>query len=166
MELHPPPLATPPPGFSVREVVHYDPGLIPFLNELDLLTYAEPTFSRFSLGAFLRHGRVYIARVDDVLVGSCHCLRDFSQPDEVVIFNMALRPGWRGNGMGRHFLERVLDMLRAHGVRAVSLQVAENNLPAQRLYKDKFGFQEVEVHCDEYCNGQDYRQMRLFLTPD
>ena len=65
--------------------------------------------------------------------------------------------------MGRHFLERVLDMLRAHGVRAVSLQVAENNMPAQRLYKDKFGFQEVEVHCDEYCNGQDYRQMTLIL---
>lgn len=159
---NPPPLAHR-PDLWVHEIEHYDPMLIPPLNELDLLTYSEATFSRFSLGAFLRHGRVYVAQVDDVLVGSCHCLRDFSNPDEVVIFNMSLRPGWRGNGLGRQFLAEILEKLRARGVKSVSLQVADNNLPARRLYRDKFGFEEIERHPDEYRNGQDYCQMRLIL---
>ncbi len=150
-------------AFVIQEVSQPDPTLIPALTELDLLTYSEPTFSRFTLGAILRYGRVFLARADDLVIGAIHCLRSFEDTDEVTIFNMALRPGWRGHGLGSRFLTAVLEKLRAHGIRAVTLQVAENNHRAISVYREKMGFTVVAVHADEYHSGQRYLMLRLHL---
>ena len=91
-------------ALEVQEVDRHDPLLIPVLNELDLLTYSEGTFSRYTLGALLRYGRIFTITADALVIGACHCLRSFEDPSEVVIFNMALRPGWRGHGLGTRFL--------------------------------------------------------------
>jgi ribosomal protein S18 acetylase RimI-like enzyme len=149
--------------FEIREVKRHDPQLISALTELDLLTYSEPTFSRFTLGAFLRHGRVFLAMADELVIGACHCLRDFERPAEVVVFNMALRPGWRGHGLGTRFMAGLLSLLKQQGVSAVQLQVAENNERAIWIYREKFGFEHVTVHPNEFHNGQSYRLMRLDL---
>jgi ribosomal-protein-alanine N-acetyltransferase len=149
--------------FDVTEVERHDPQLIPVLAELDLLTWSEPTFSRFTLGAFLRHGRIFIATADNQVIGVCHTLRDFEDPSEVVLFNMTLRPGWRGHGLGTRFLTAILEKLRGKGVRSVSLQVADSNHRAIRVYKEKLGFQFVSAHPDEYRTGQTYLLMRLVL---
>jgi ribosomal protein S18 acetylase RimI-like enzyme len=149
--------------FEIREVQQYESSLISSLTELDLLTYSEPTFSRFTLGVFLRNGRVFLAMADELVIGACHCLRDYSNPEEVVIFNMALRPGWRGHGLGTRFLSGILGYLKAGGVKAVSLQVADNNQRAVWIYKEKFGFQQLSTHPNEFQNGQAYLGMRLDL---
>lgn len=154
---------TPGYRFEVREVTRHNPELILELQELDHQTYAEPTFSRFTLGAILRHGRVFLAMADEVVIGACHCLRSYAETDEVVIFNMALRPGWRGHGLGTRFLERVLELLAHSGVRAVVLQVATSNQRAITVYRDKFHFEVIAEHPDEYANGQPYLMMRLPL---
>ena len=150
-------------AFVVQEVERHDPTLIPALTELDLLTYSEPTFSRFTLGAILRHGRVFLARADDLVIGAIHCLRSFDEPDEVTIFNMALRPGWRGHGLGTRFLSAVLEKLRARAVRTVTLQVADSNHRALSVYREKLGFSVVAVHAAEYHNGQRFLLLRLNL---
>lgn len=148
---------------QVHEVEQFDPSLISELGELDLLTYSEPTFSRFTLGGFLRHGRVYTITADGLIIGACHCLRDFTDPDEVVIFNMALRPGWRGHGLGTRFLYRILEKLQARGVRRVSLLVSTNNHRAIAVYRTKFGFEQVGVQADPYDTGHPYLAMRMDL---
>lgn len=150
-------------AFEIRELTEYNPNMIPALTELDLLTYSEPTFSRFTVGAILRHGRVFLALADELVIGAVHCLRDFDDPNEVVIFNMALRPGWRGHGLGTRFLSNVLGRLKANGTLSVSLQVADNNHRAITVYREKLGFQPVGSHPDEYRNGQTYLHMRLEL---
>jgi ribosomal-protein-alanine N-acetyltransferase len=149
---------------EVHEIDAYDPRLIPTLSELDLLTYSEATFSRYTLGAILRHGRVFTVTADALVIGACHCIRDFANPDEVVIFNMALRPGWRGHGLGTRFLLRVLERLQGSGVKSVALAVATTNQRAIAVYRVKFGFRVVEKRPDEYGTGAEYLFMRLDLT--
>ena len=150
-------------NLEVSELHHSDPALIPVLTELDLLTYSEPTFSRFTLGAFLRHGRVFAITADGLIIGACHCVRDFDDPDEVVIFNMALRPGRRGHGLGTRFLYRIMERLQGRGVHAVSLMVAATNPRAIAVYRTKFGFEHVETVESAYNTGTAYLFMRLDL---
>ena len=148
---------------EVHEIDRHEPRQIAVLTELDLLTYSEPTFSRYTLGAFLRFGRVFTITADGLVIGACHCMRGFDDPDEVVIFNMALRPGWRGHGLGTRFLHHLLDKLRARGTRSVSLVVAAANGRAIAVYRQKFGFEHVETLPNEFNNGVEYLLMRLDL---
>lgn len=148
---------------AVVECDLYDPGLIPTLTELDLLSYAEPTFSRYTLGGLMRFGRVYVIKADSLVIGACHTFRSFDDPDEVVIFNMALRPGWRGHGLGSRLLRGVLEGLQARHVKRVALAVASNNHRAIAVYRTKFGFTQVDLLPNEYNNGQQYHLLRLDL---
>ncbi len=153
-------------ALEVQEVDRHDPLLIPVLNELDLLTYSEGTFSRYTLGALLRYGRIFTITADGLVIGACHCLRSFDDPTEVVIFNMALRPGWRGHGLGTRFLQGVVDRLHARGTRWISLLVGAQNHRAIAVYRTKFGFQHVATYPNEYNTGQEYFLMRLELPPE
>ena len=150
-------------ALEVQEVDRHDPLLIPVLNELDLLTYSEGTFSRYTLGALLRYGRIFTITADSLVIGACHCLRSFDDPNEVVIFNMALRPGWRGHGLGTRFLQGVVDRLQNRGTRRISLLVGAQNHRAIAVYRTKFGFQHVATYPNEYNTGQEYFLMRLEL---
>ncbi len=149
---------------AVVECDVYDSALINTLTELDLLSYAEPTFSRYTLGGFLRFGRVFVIKADSLVIGACHTFRSFDDPDEVVIFNMALRPGWRGHGLGSRLLQGVLEGLQRHGVKRVALAVAANNYRAIAVYRTKFGFASVDLLANEFNNGQQYHLMRLELA--
>ncbi|MSP57003.1 MAG: GNAT family N-acetyltransferase [Myxococcales bacterium] len=150
-------------ALEVQEVDRHDPLLIPVLNELDLLTYSEGTFSRYTLGALLRYGRIFTITADGLIIGACHCLRGFDDPNEVIIFNMALRPGWRGHGLGTRFLQGVIDRLRARGTLRISLLVEAGNHRAIAVYRTKFTFQHVATYPNEYNTGQEYYLMRLEL---
>lgn len=148
---------------EIREIEHHDPALIPVLTDLDLLSFFEPTFSRFTLAGFLRYGRVFVITADNLVIGACHCLRSYTDPDEVIVFNMALRPGWRGHGLGTRLLHGALTRLKAAGVRSVALEVAITNQRAIGVYRSKFGFQHVSTYANEYNNGVEYLLMRLDL---
>lgn len=149
---------------EVHELVAADPALIGELVDLDLLTFAEPTFSRFTLGAILRFGRVFTVTADELTIGVCYCLRAWNDPLEVVIFNMALRPGWRGHGLGTRFLYKVLLRLKSGGAHSVSLAVAASNHRAIAVYRTKFGFAHLSTLANEYNTGQEYLLMRLDLS--
>lgn len=151
-------------ALEVHEMDAHDPSLIPLLTDLDLLSFFEPTFSRFTLGAVLRYGRVFTITADSLVIGACHCFRSFEDPDEAVIFNMALRPGWRGHGLGTRLLHGVLTMLKARGVRSVVLLVAETNSRAIHVYETRFGFTREDRLANEYNNGVAYLLMRRDLT--
>ena len=149
---------------SVIEVDVHDPSLVPVLTELDLLSYSEPTFSRYTLGGIMRFGRIYLIKADDLVIGACHTFRSFDDPESVVIFNMALRPGWRGHGLGSRLLRGVLLRLRARDVKRVVLAVAGNNHRAISVYRTKFGFRPIDLLQNEFNNGQAYHLMQLELA--
>jgi len=127
----------------VDEVQAVTPDLVQTLIDIDLQTFAESTFSHYTAAAFLTSGRVYLLRADDVVIGTCVCMRSFDRPNEACILSMGIRPGWRGKGLGQRFVSGVMAKLRQRGLRSVSLLVGKENRRAIRMYND-VGFQVVD----------------------
>jgi ribosomal-protein-alanine N-acetyltransferase len=63
-------------------------------------------------------------------------------PPEAEILSIAVAPSRRGKGWAGQLLQLHLRRLAALGVGTVFLEVGEDNLPAQRLYR-RAGFREV-----------------------
>jgi [ribosomal protein S18]-alanine N-acetyltransferase len=68
---------------------------------------------------------------------------------EAWVQNIAVRRDRQRQGLGRLLLEALLAEASARGAKAVLLEVAVDNLPAQRLYTD-YGFETVGVRKGYY----------------
>jgi [ribosomal protein S18]-alanine N-acetyltransferase len=90
--------------------------------------------------------RYLVARCDTAIVGYA----GLSVVDtEAWVQNIAVRRDRQRQGLGRLLLEALLAEAWAHGAKAVLLEVAVDNLPAQRLYTD-YGFETVGVRKGYY----------------
>ena len=106
--------------------------------------WSEPIF-RGELGA----GHYYlVARDGDGKVAGYAGLA-VAPPDEAWVNNMAVRREQQRQGIGRALLEALLAEAARRGVRRVLLEVAADNLAAQRLYADH-GFEPVSVRRGYY----------------
>lgn len=70
-------------------------------------------------------------------------------PDEAWIQNVGVRKDAQRRGIGRRLLEALLAEAERHGTRKVLLEVAVDNLPAQKLYAG-YGFEGVGVRKGYY----------------
>jgi ribosomal-protein-alanine N-acetyltransferase len=68
---------------------------------------------------------------------------------EAWVQNIAVRRDRQRRGLGRVLLETLLGEASSRGAKAVLLEVAVDNLPAQRLYTD-YGFETVGVRKGYY----------------
>jgi len=62
--------------------------------------------------------------------------------DEAEILTVAVAPSARGRGLGKIILKAHFGMVAAQGAKAIFLEVAEDNVPAVRLYRS-FGFADI-----------------------
>lgn len=69
------------------------------------------------------------------------------------ILNVAVLPAWAKKGVGFALLSHVLKDLKKQGPYKVSLEVAQDNLPAQGLYA-KAGFAKLGIRKDFYGPGK------------
>lgn len=127
----------------VEEVHEITPELVAKLVEIDLQTFSESTFSEYAAAAMLRNGRVFLLWSPSGVIGTCVTMRCWDRPNEAMILSMGIKPGWRGQGLGQHFIGGVLSKLRARGLRSVCLYVGTDNRRAIRVYED-VGFTQVE----------------------
>lgn len=72
--------------------------------------------------------------------------------DEAEILSVAVARAWQGRGLARRLLDLHLRRLAGFGLRAVFLEVDEDNTPARRLY-DRAGFREVGRRPGYYPQG-------------
>jgi ribosomal protein S18 acetylase RimI-like enzyme len=149
----------------VEEVFDLTPELVRTLLDIDLQTFAESTFSQYTAAAFLKFGRVYLLRADEVVIGTCVCFRSWDRPNEVLLMSMGIRPGWRGRGLGQRFVTGVLERLRSRGIRSVSLLVGADNRRALKVYTD-VGFRPIEEREVDPQNGDVLVVMRVMLQED
>jgi ribosomal-protein-alanine N-acetyltransferase len=85
---------------------------------------------------------ILVARTDDCAVaGFCAFWLVF---DEVHVNNVAVRPRFRGRGIGTALLRRLLDDARTLGARRATLEVRASNDGARRLY-ERLGFHVAGV---------------------
>lgn len=61
---------------------------------------------------------------------------------EAHVLNVCIGADWRGQGLGRHLMRRLLDIARWNGAERVFLEVRPSNPVAQALYQS-MGFQEI-----------------------
>ena len=141
------------------------PELVRTLIDIDVQTFAESTFTPYTAAAFLKGGRVFLLRADEVVIGTCVCLRSWERPNEAMLLTMGIRPGWRGRGLGQRFVSGVLERLKARGLRSVSLLVGKNNRRAIKVYSD-VGFAPVEEREVDPMNDDDVLLMRVTLQSD
>lgn len=127
---------------EVEEVDEPGPDLIRTLIDIDLQTFAEATFSPYAAASLLANGRIYLLRADEVVIGTCVCMRCWDRPTEAMILTMGIRPGWRGRGLGQRFVEGVMRRIAARGLRSLCLLVARDNRRAIKVYRD-VGFEVV-----------------------
>jgi ribosomal-protein-alanine N-acetyltransferase len=85
--------------------------------------------------------------------------------DEVHVLNVAVDPGYRGQGLGGALLREVLREAREGCAIAVTLEVRRSNAAARRLY-ESFCFEEVGVRPNYYGRGEDALILRLALDDD
>jgi len=71
--------------------------------------------------------------------------------DEVHINNVAMRPGFRAQGIGTTLLRRVLEEAQRLGARRATLEVRASNERARRLY-ERLGFYVAGVRRHYYTN--------------
>ena len=83
--------------------------------------------------------------------------------DEAEILSVAVARAWRGRGLARRMLDLHLRRLAGVRLRAVFLEVDEDNQPARRLYA-RAGFREVGSRPGYYSGGKSALVLRRDLV--
>jgi ribosomal-protein-alanine N-acetyltransferase len=92
---------------------------------------------------------IFVVRTDDCRVaGFCAFWLVF---DEIHINNVAMRPGFRGQGIGTALLHHVLAEATRLGARRATLEVRASNEGARRLYQ-RLGFYVAGTRRNYYSN--------------
>ena len=82
--------------------------------------------------------------------------------DEAHVLNICIGPDWRGQGLGRHLLRRLLDIARWNGAHQIFLEVRPSNPVAHALYVS-FGFREIGRR-PRYYPAKDGREEAIVMT--
>ena len=136
------------------------PGLLAELAEYDLQAFGPAGLRTCDLAVAVEAGAVYIAQVDDEMVGSCQLLRMLDEPPFLYLLGFYVLPGHQGHGLGRVFLEELIDECRRLQAEGLLLTVSPENVRALGLYR-QLGFVEEDYVADFYGPGEDRHVLRL-----
>ncbi|HSN20973.1 MAG TPA: ribosomal protein S18-alanine N-acetyltransferase [Usitatibacter sp.] len=81
--------------------------------------------------------------------------------DEAHLLNFAIAAEWQNQGIGRAFLDHVIQVARDAKAQIVYLEVRPSNAPARHLYRS-VGFQQIAIR-PEYYPATKGREDALFL---
>lgn len=108
-----------------------------------------------------------IAEADGGPIGFALVAFDEAVPGEAELLAIAVAPGWQCRGVGRRLLAAAEERARgraATGPAALRLTVAEDNLPALRLFREA-GYVRDARPAGRYPGGQRSLEYRRELPP-
>jgi [ribosomal protein S18]-alanine N-acetyltransferase len=147
-------------AFSYRPVTLED---LPALVELEKKTQPSPWNEEHFKGEMQKPYSQVLVLTDDetdkIIAGFVVFWMMF---DECQILNLAVDVPYRGRGLGKQMLQRVVSSALKKSLKRVALEVRKSNAPAIQLYQG-VGFAITHVRKSFYSNGEDAYQMTLFL---
>ncbi len=144
-------------GLKVREMTPEDLEEVYRINRSSFTTDA---WSREALEREFRlpHSHRFVVEKEGKVIGYTFV---WLIKEEAFIMTFAVAPEWRGKGVGRWFLKRVINFLKGKA-KVVSLDVRKSNIPAIRLYRS-MGFKVVKERPGFYSDGENALVMELKL---
>ncbi|MGE5676186.1 MAG: ribosomal protein S18-alanine N-acetyltransferase [Mycobacterium leprae] len=124
-------------GYTEIAIFPMTPADLDGVMEVEQLSFLTPWSREAFAGELMQTYTIYlVAREGDRVVahGGMHVIWD-----EAHITNIAVRPEYRGRGLGEQMMLELLGRATARGVTRVTLEVRVTNTPARRLY-EKLGF--------------------------
>lgn len=95
------------------------------------------------------HSQVLVAEADGQVVGLCTGQMVISTAEggpAILVEDMVVAAGYRGQGIGRLLLSGLIDWARGRGATRMQLLADENNQPALDYYRH-LGWQQTALHC-------------------
>ncbi|MFC3493002.1 ribosomal protein S18-alanine N-acetyltransferase [Glycomyces rhizosphaerae] len=134
---------------------------LPAVAEMEVAIFGPEAWSEGLLWTELSAGHDYRAVFEGerILGYAGTALSD----NEMWLNNIAVDAGARRRGVARMLMDDLIARAKAHGAKALYLEVAVDNVPAQRLY-DRYGFVGLGVRKNYYQHtGTDAAVMRMEL---
>ncbi len=148
----------------VELVTEIEPKLLERLVQLEREAFGVGGMNEWHLVPVIRHGRVFVIKDNDVVVGEVQYMLDWDKPGLAYLFGVSVASEVRGKGIGTELLINSIKSLFEDKVTTVELTVEANNLAAIKVYKEKLGFEVTEFRENEYGPGQD--RLVMVLTSD
>jgi len=147
------------------ELVHTnDTKIVESIVKIEAEAFGNGGMNEWHLVPLIRHGRVYVARIDGQVVGSVQYLLDWENPRKAYMFGIAFTQAWQGRGLGTEFLKQSFRALAENNIEQVELTVDPNNTAAVKVYENKLGFVITGFRNNEYGEGENRLVMQLALT--
>jgi len=141
-----------------------EPELIARLVELETEAFGPGGLTVWNLEPLIRHGRVYVYRLDNKIVGVVHYMLDWDRPKKAYMVGVSISKELRGQGIGAQLLEESFEALCKENIDEVELTVDPDNIAGVKLYETKLGFLVTDFKNDEYGEGEGRLVMKLKLT--
>ncbi len=141
-----------------------EPELIARLVQIETEAFGPGGLNVWHLQPLIRHGRVYVYRLDNEIVGLVHYMLDWDRPQKAYMVGVSISKESRGQGIGATLLKESFDALAKENIVEVELTVDPANIAAVKLYEGKLGFLVTDFKHDEYGEGEGRQVMKLTLA--
>lgn len=141
-----------------------DPEIITRLVEIETEAFGPGGLNVWYLEPFVRHGRVYVYRLDNEIVGVVDYMLDWDRPQKAYMVGVSVAKESRGQGIGAKLLKESLEALSKENIHEVELTVDPDNIGAVKLYENKLGFLVTDFKHDEYGKDEGRLVMKLSLA--
>jgi len=138
----------------VDRVRRPDHQLLARLEGYDLAAFGPTGLRTYDLAVMAEAGAVFVARLNDEIVGGCQVLRMLDEPGYLYVVGFYVRQQWQGRGLGRRFLFAVAEQARNLGAGGLVLTVSPGNIRAISLY-ESVGFVRERFIPGFYGEGED-----------
>lgn len=148
----------------VELITVVEPKLLKRLIELEQEAFGYGGMNEWHLVPIIRHGRVFVIKENDIVVGEVQYMLDWDNPGLAYIIGVSVSGQVRGRGIGTKLLATSIQKLFEATITTVELTVEADNVAAVKVYREKLGFEVTEFRQNEYGPGQD--RLVMVLTRD
>ena len=141
-----------------------DLTLLQQLVQFEKEAFGDGGLNEWNLVPLIRHGRVYVAKQQQEVVGLIEYIRDWDNPRKAYLIGVSIAKEMRGQGLGTILLHTTLQLLKKKNIEEVELTVDPENLGAIKIYEEKLGFAKESFRLDEYGIGENRLVMILLLN--